>query len=215
MHVTIINPIRFIAIAYGRRGMLVHPLHHPVGDECSCGNPRCGRIGKHPVLRGWKDQATADPSVIEKMWDEFPNANIGVCTGAGSDIFVLDVDGPEGLASLQALRNGRGGLRRSSRVNTGRGRHYYLQRKGFRFKNSTGRLGAGLDIRGDGGFVVGAGSRHASGATYLHASDQRANTVPVPAEAPDWLMDELCALGSRRRSTVKATASHRATVRQL
>ncbi|MDP4006688.1 phage/plasmid primase, P4 family [Methylobacterium sp. NEAU K] len=195
MTITIIDPIRFTAVAYGRQGMKVHPLHTPVGDGCSCGNPSCNRPGKHPRLRDWKLKATADPHAIAKMWDQFPNANIGVCTGAASGVFVLDVDGPEGRTSLRALRNGQRGLKRSSRVDTGRGWHYYLRSNGYRFKNSAGRLGAGLDIRGDDGLVVGVGSRHASGVTYLHASDQRHNTIPVPAVAPDWLMDEICALG--------------------
>ena len=199
MTIRIFNPIRLTALAYGRLGMLVHPLHHPVGDGCSCGVPSCKRAGKHPRLGDWKANATADPQMIEKMWDQFPNANIGVCTGEISNIFVLDVDGLEGRASLRALREGQGGLRRSSRVDTGRGRHYYLRREGYRFKNSAGALGLGLDIRGDGGYVVGVGSRHASGATYLRHVDGRANIVPLPAEAPDWLMHELCALGKAER----------------
>jgi len=84
------------ALAYARRGWRVFPIW-PIRDgRCACGSA-CGRdAGKHPIGRlvphGVLD-ATTDASCITRWWTDTPDANVGIATGAGSDLVALDQDG--------------------------------------------------------------------------------------------------------------------------
>src|ERR1700741_5088612 len=87
------------ALAFGRRGIGVFPLHCPVNREgqlvCSCGNPTCSDPAKHPYARhapnGLKS-ATTDLRVIERWWSPRTPYNIGARSGAFSGVVVVDVD---------------------------------------------------------------------------------------------------------------------------
>lgn len=113
-----------------------------------------------------------------------PGAGYGIKTGArpkGSGIVVVDIDSQEGLETLLSL----GPVPATYTVRTGKGLQLYFQHPGFYVRNSVRALGKGLDIRGDGGFVVGPGSPHASGNTYAVA-DERS-----PVALPRWLLQWL------------------------
>jgi hypothetical protein len=132
-----------------------------------------------PGTRGVLD-ATTDPGVI-KAWPE--NVNVGIATGNG--IVVLDVDGEEGAVSLHALERDHGPLPRTLSAETGGGgQHFYFLGHGL--GNSAGRLGPGLDVRGEGGYVVAPPSIHPQ-AGRRYAWDER--TAPVPL--PDWIRERL------------------------
>ena len=96
--------------------------------------------------------------------------NIGVATGALSGVFVLDLDNRETLDWLKLHRE----LPATVTVATPRGFHLYYQHPGWRVKNRAGlhtrdaELPEGIDIRGDGGFAMGAGSY------YLPSEEDRA-----------------------------------------
>ena len=108
----------------------VFPVHSVVDGHCTCGKPACKRPGKHPVAalapRGLLD-ATLDPDIINRWWTEFPNANIGLPTGAGSGLVVLDVDtlkgGDDGLSDLLQVH---GPLPETVMAITGSGGYHYL-----------------------------------------------------------------------------------------
>lgn len=86
------TPMLKAALAYAQKlKWAVLPLHTVKNGQCSCGRPDCTSPGKHPrVARGVHD-ATTDPSVIIGWWRRWPNANIGIRTGAASGFFVVDV----------------------------------------------------------------------------------------------------------------------------
>jgi putative DNA primase/helicase len=169
------------------------PLHSVKNRKCSCSDgAKCPRSGKHPrTLHGVKD-ATKDPEQIEAWWGEWPNSNVGIATGTPSGIFVLDVDGEVGKASLETLEAKHGRLPKTVTVKTGKGLHLYFRCDGARIANSAGRLGKGIDVRGDGGYVVGAGSVHSSGAVYWYVDGRALGEIDV-ASAPGWLIELISA----------------------
>jgi hypothetical protein len=140
------------ALHYAERGLYVFPVA-----------PR----GKNPLTEhGFKD-ATTDPAQIRAWWERWPEANIGLDCGR-SGVVVIDIDGAEGMASWQALV-GRLGLAAQTKVakTGGGGRHLYFQAPShLRIGNSAGKLGKGIDVRGDGGYVVMPPSQHPSGTRY-------------------------------------------------
>lgn len=157
--------------------------------------------GKHPLIRDWQNKATRDLDTIRLWWRNWPHANIGIATGRG--FFVLDVDprhgGEDSLADLEAKYDQ---LPDTLLVATGGGGwHYYFQCP-QPVRNSVKSLGAGLDIRGDGGYVVGPGSRHVSGQWYHF----EAFTTFTMAKSPAWLLSEAF-LKNRKKTTSLSQSS--------
>jgi hypothetical protein len=122
-----------------------------------------------PLIRRWQELATTDPATIETWWRQFPTANVGIATGRKSGIVVLDVDpGNGGHESLERLKKDIPGFPSRATVRTGSGglHYYFTYDLDLSIGNSASRLGHGLDVRGDGGFVVAPPSLHASGSPY-------------------------------------------------
>src|SRR6202040_4156051 len=90
---------------------------------------------------------------------------------------------------LADLTQQHGRLPRTVKVLTPRGRHYYF-RTDERLRNSVQKLGPGLDVRTQGGYVVGAGSVNDKGGQYRYADGRSPDDVDL-AEIPDWLLDLL------------------------
>jgi len=181
----------------------------PKGGECECGTPKCkrahppGSTAKHPRLASWEKEASSDDDTIAAWMASWPDANIGVATGAASGFFVLDVDPDHGGEdSLALLEQEHGQLPDTPRARTGSGGTHYLFRLpvGGAVTNSAGRVGKGLDIRGDGGQIVVAPSRSAKG-PYRWI---RAPWDVELAEAPAWLLAQL-----RRAAPRSAQSSDR------
>jgi hypothetical protein len=119
-------------------------------------------------VRGGFKAATVGPSQIRAWWEKWPDANIGIATGQASGLLVLDIDGADGLTALQRLRDLNGLLPATLTVATGRGLHlYYALRQGEEVRCSSSE---GLDVRGDGGYVVAPPSVHETGAVYRWVS---------------------------------------------
>lgn len=127
--------------------------------------------------------------MVQAWWKRWPHANVAIRTGVEGGLVVVDVDPPRGLESLAELERTHEPFDRSTVVQTGRGGvHFYLGHPGagVRLANrASSVLGPGIDIRGDGGYVIAPPSRHASGRSYLWRTDGD------PALAPAWLVDLL------------------------
>jgi KaiC/GvpD/RAD55 family RecA-like ATPase len=133
--------------------------------------------------RGLYD-ATTNPEQIGTWWTQHPQANIGIATGAASGIIVVDVDGEQGEAALALY----GALPATPESRTGKGRHLLFS--GNAIRNSAGKLGPQLDVRGDGGYIVAPPSIHPNGhayrwATALHPG--KVEVAPLPAIIADRL----------------------------
>jgi len=184
------------ALDYARRGWAVFPIWPVASDgSCTCGDLTCKDTGKHPIgsltPSGCKD-ATTDKDQIGEWWETYPEANIGIATGAISGNFILDVDAG-GVETLQALEEQHGELPNTPAAITGSGGyHVFFKHPGKRVANSVKKLGAGLDVRGDGGYVVAAPSLHKSGKRYAWHPDLNLNSTEI-ADAPDWLLHEVTA----------------------
>jgi hypothetical protein len=176
------------ALDYAERGWSVFPIWWPFSaGGCACRRPTCDRVGKHPIgflVRNGLMGATTDPGTIRAWWKRCPRANVGIRTGAVSGLVVLDVDGDAGLGSLRSLLRAHGKLD-AAWVRTGSGGwHGYLPHPGEHLGNSQGLLGTGLDVRGDGGYVVAPPSLHGSGGRY-HWPEPRPLELPP---MPPWLL---------------------------
>lgn len=160
------------------------PCHSPeTTGRCSCGRGDCASPAKHPRVAGGLTSASTEAGQIERWWCQWPTANVAVRTGATSGLVVVDVDPRHGGArSLEALVAEYGEVQGAGRVATGGGGwHLYLAHPGGRVPNDAGRrLGRGLDIRGDGGYVLAPPSRHASGSNYHWLCRSPDLVVPPP-----------------------------------
>jgi hypothetical protein len=153
------------------------------------------RPDKKPRIKGWPTAATTDPEQIKAWVRKWPTANIGIVTGERSGLLVLDVDLDKGgFESLEALTSS---LPDTYTVRTGGGgAHFYFRYPpGSNIRSTSGEyngLGSGLDIRGEGGYVI-APPSHTTG-PYTVLSD-----APL-APPPEWLLEPL-------RSHPRASAS--------
>jgi hypothetical protein len=156
----------------------------------------CRPRAKTPCTAHGLRDATTDRGLIGGWWETWPDANVAVRTGAVSGVLVLDVDGDDGAESLNMLEREHEPLPRTASVVTPRGgQHIYFRHPGGEIRNSAGKLGTGLDIRGDGGYVLAPPSVGPAGRRY--EPDERAALAPPPA----WLMGRLAT-----RSTGRAAA---------
>lgn len=138
----------------------------PISGQCGCGDDTCTDAGKHPRLK-------TKPK---------PGEGYGIMLGSiengGCGYFAVDIDDPAAVLP--------GPLSHTRTHHTGRfmGKHVlYLHPGAKRVKNSRSTLAKGVDVKGDGGWIVGPGSPHVSGRTY-----EIADASPV-ARAPQWLLD--------------------------
>ena len=176
------------ALRYASNGLAVLPLHTIRGGRCDCSlAAKCDHPGKHPRTPNGVKDASTDRKTIKSWWNSWPDANIGIATGRPSNIFVLDVDGDIGKASLKVLKAKHGHLPKTVTVRTGKGRHLYFRCDSARVRNSVGRLGEGIDVRGDGGYVVAGGSVHVSGVEYEFFHQRGLDEIGIAA-SPDWLL---------------------------
>lgn len=199
------SALRDAARDYAAAGVPVFPIHSPGPSGCSCGNPDCANIGKHPRTRNGLHDATPDVARVDAYWRRRPEANIGAPTGPASGRFVVDIDARAGgYESADALQAHYGLLPATLAVTTGGGGlhlHYAWPAAGV-IRNSAGKLGPGLDVRGDGGYVLLPPSRHRSGSLYAWAGLDDATDI---APAPGWLLALVAERPPEARSKPNAT----------
>ena len=175
------------------------PAYEPQATEKSC--PGCGVVYSRDNKRG-VHLGTTDAARIERWWRAAPDANIGLATGQG--IVVLDIDGPDGEATLAELIAIHGALPFTPQQATGKGRHFMFGVPS-EFRNSARKVGPGIDTRADGGYIVVAPSVHPSGKRYEWAPDARPSKTPLAA-MPDWLMALLAKPAATTEAPRPATA---------
>jgi hypothetical protein len=163
-----------VALRYARLGWKVLPLG-------ARRKTPLGSVVPHGVL-----DATTDESLIRRWWWAHQLAGVGIATGLGSGLLVVDLDGPEGVASWQALLREHGPVPSLTQRTGSGGYQVIYQRPETPEKlGNRARLKPGLDIRGDGGYIVAPPSIHPCGVRYRWV-----RRLP-PAPAPAWLVSLL------------------------
>ena len=193
------HDILHFALDYARRGWPVFPC-----------NPMPGKnINKTPLVAGGLNSATRDPEQIKAWWARWPNAMIGVPMGAVSGVVAIDPDAPkedkdaDGRRAWALLIAQHGATYTHTHLTPGGGKHIL-----FRYDaecpltNSPGGLqGTGIDVRGNGGYIVVPPSARADGKKYEVADPL---DFFIFAPTPEWLIEII-------KSPVKPSISQRAT----
>jgi hypothetical protein len=156
---------------------------------------------KRPPMTAWQTAASADPKSVRAWFNGiYYKHGVGIATGATADgqaFFVLDLDERadySGSDTLHALELEHGALPDTVTSLTGSGStHRFFKVPDGRTcprNDQSGKLGPGLDVRGDGGQVVVAPSVHPNGTPYCWEEGHGPGRIPM-AEAPAWLLDLL------------------------
>ncbi len=160
------------ALDHAARGLAVFP---------------CDPATKAPRTdRGFKDAST-DQSQLRRWWTAWPDSAIGMPSGTVTGLFVVDLDGAEGLAEWVVLCQASapdGQPPQTYMVNTPRGgRHVYFSiGQDWTHGNTVKKLAGNIDTRGNGGYVIRPPSQNGNGRGYqVHCDVQ-------PAPAPQWFV---------------------------
>lgn len=154
---------------------------------------------KTPITDNGFKAATKFRHIVERWWSDNPTAMIGVPTGERIGAWVLDIDSRhDGNETLAALEQEYEPLPATLTATTASGgRHFYFRHvAGVR---NRGNLGHGIDVRGDGGYVIAPGSVTTAGGRYDWDND----LSPVPA--PQWLLDLVVRKAAPAPSTIAPT----------
>jgi hypothetical protein len=139
----------------------------------------CGH-DKRPVTQHGFNDATHDAVEIQRQFASPGAAMIGVPTGDMSGFFCLDLDVKNGGGGLEWLAANQHRLPDTRRHKTRSGGVHLLfaMPQGRIIRNSAGRIAAGVDVRGNGGYIIAPPSPG-----YL------VDEAMAPAPAPAWLLD--------------------------
>ena len=147
------------------------------------------RRDKRP-LTPWEPLQSARPSQadVAHWFERWPDANVGIVTGEISNLIVLDVDPQHGGdSSLERLERQFGSVPATVEAATGGGgRHLYFAHPGGIVRNRAG-IAQGIDLRGDGGYIVAPPSIHPSGGRYAWRPGRSPADIALAA-LPRWLL---------------------------
>ncbi|MDF3130343.1 AAA family ATPase [Kiritimatiellaeota bacterium B1221] len=133
--------------------------------------------GKKPACKNGVNDATTDSDQIRKWWDQNPNYNVAVATGKSSGVAVVDVDidSSKGINGFAWLDSQDIELDSGITQDTPRGgKHFFFALGEEDVRNQQGGS-TGIDVRGDGGYILMAPSDTAKGAYKLHDVDDMAH----------------------------------------
>lgn len=181
------------ALWYARHGWFVLPLHTPLFTDgectgCSCEEWKrsdkyrqwleergrgawfdheytCNGPGKHPRLYDWEAKATTDLDQINRWWQQWPDANVGIAAGK-SGLVCLDLDTyQEGAGEFSLDRSEQETV---TSLTGGGGQHliYTHPEDGTKINNSDRDFPDWVNVRAHGGQFVAPPSLHKSGKFY-------------------------------------------------
>lgn len=143
---------------------------------------------KEPLIADWPNKATTDEATIRGWWRKWPKANIGIATGryGGGNFCVLDFDPRHGgnwyadapksdLPDTWVVHTGGGG------------RHFYYKTP---YPLRGRKLKDGVDLKGEGGYVVAPPSIHPDGGEYVWEVGAEPGDMPI-GEVAEWVLSDV------------------------
>lgn len=141
---------------------------------------------KRPAFPQWQHNATSDPERIDRWWRDpvlgwEANWGVGIATGGGLVVVDLDTkhDGPRAFELLADLHSE---LPATLKVRTPSGGQHLYFKTGRSLRNSASKIAKGVDIRGEGGYVVAPGTT-VGGRSYERDGGGSVGSIP------EWLAD--------------------------
>lgn len=148
---------------------------------------------KIPLIPDWPNEATTDEAKIRKWWTKWPDANIGIVLGRYGDAYIcaLDFDPRNGGDWYDDA--GEDILPHTWTTHTARGgRHYYYKTQE---PLRSAKLDAGVDLKGEGGYVVAPPSVLLDDEGNLIGEyEWEVGSMPKEvalAEIPKWVLEKL------------------------
>ncbi len=137
---------------------------------------------KHPLI-SWKEYQQRLPTENEILswWQKYPDANVGIVTGKLSGIVVVDID-PKNGGTIEGMELPATLISKTG----GGGWHYIYLYPGEGDITNVSGIHPGVDIRGEGGFIVAPPSLHKSGELYEWAPEFDPGLI---ADCPTWLIE--------------------------
>lgn len=177
----------------------------------------CVPGGKRPLTHHGFHDATTDPDVIEAWWRRQPQANIGVPTGTASGLVVVDVDVHGPVNGFEAFRRAdEAGLVDGWQLlvaTPSGGMHAYYPAAPGTEQRSWQAARAGVDFRGDGGYILVPPSTVDSGETggtsYRVRRVSAGGVASLDAARLRDLIDPRPAPGARRAGPVRDVSAER------
>ena len=166
------------ALHLGARGWEIFPVNLKGGKK------KPYKSGERSNGCAWGK--TTDRDEIIRDFQKWPDAGIGIATGEGSGIFVVEADTIEGhkvdgIAAFKALEVKHGALPETLMAESPTGsQHRYFNHPGIKIKSHG--LIPGVDVKGDGGFIVAPPSVRPGKGAYRWLNNN------VIANAPAWLL---------------------------
>lgn len=170
------------ALQYALKKWPVFPVYPIVDGKCSCNKKDCRTPGKHPLwhkddLLHGHNSATTDLKQVETWWDRWPNANIGMPTGKRSGIVVLDIESRDnGFENAQKIVSKDKIMGTFVNQSGGGGIHAFYTYNEIIVKKI--KVLPGVDILGDGIYVLLPPSNHISGNSYFNINDNVIAPLP-------------------------------------
>lgn len=143
---------------------------------------------KEPLIADWPNKATTDEATIREWWRKWPKANIGIATGRydGGYFCVLDFDPRNGGDWYSDAP--KGSLPDTWVVHTGGGGRHYYYKTPYPLRGR--KLKAGVDLKGEGGYVVAPPSIHPEGGAYVWEVGAEPGDMPI-GEVPEWVLSDV------------------------
>ena len=137
---------------------------------------------KKPAI-AWKkyQEEHATQNELEEWFGNGHDFNVGIATGVISGIVVVDTDTDDGEKWVREHLP-----ETPLSVQTAKGVHRYFRHPGGQIRNAA-RIRAGVDIRADGGYVLGPSSIHPSGVVYEPIGDIPTTLDALPMFDPGWI----------------------------
>lgn len=135
------------------------------------------RPDKKPHTRHGLKEASTNVERITEWWNRWPGALVGVPTGCASRLVVVDIDPDDAEWYREHIHD----LRCARVHQTRRGHHLLYRMPEVEIRNSAGRIAPGVDVRGEGGFVI----------WWPAHGLEAVGGIEDLTELPGWLLDQL------------------------